>query len=164
VHRPSGRPDDVDLVLRRCTPEDDAVLLGWIPDAEALHHFTGRLLSWPPRLTDLAALQRAEGRTAWALVDARRPQEALGHVEMTVDGAAARLSRVLLAPARRGRGWGRRLVSLAVEEARRRGAHEVGLNVVRGNAPALRTYRALGFTPLPEQPRADVVAMVLRLP
>lgn len=153
-----------DLALRRCTPDDYTALLTWIDSAHALHLFTGAVLSWPLTLRQFDALKDIDGRTDWTLVDAAAPGEALGHIEITRVGAMARLSRVLVAPARRRRGCGRSLVALAIGEAQRQGAEEVGLNVVRGNEPAIRTYSALGFTPLPSQPRSDVVAMVVRVP
>ncbi len=50
-----------------------------------------------------------------------------------------------LLPAWRGRGWGRRLVGAAVQEAVTRGIERVQLEVYHDNEAARRLYRALGF-------------------
>ena len=50
-----------------------------------------------------------------------------------------------VAPAARGRQVGRRLVEAAAEEARRRGARALRLDVFDNNAPAIALYRAAGF-------------------
>jgi ribosomal protein S18 acetylase RimI-like enzyme len=51
-----------------------------------------------------------------------------------------------IAPAHRGRGVGRALVSRATEFARERGAGHVWLEVTNINAPAIHAYRRMGFT------------------
>jgi ribosomal-protein-alanine N-acetyltransferase len=50
-----------------------------------------------------------------------------------------------VAPEQRGRGWGRRLLSLALGVAARRGARTAHLEVRESNWPALGLYRSLGF-------------------
>lgn len=151
-------------MLRRCTGEDYEVLLSWIADTEELYDFTGPVLTWPLALDQFDALHQVEGREDWTMVTSVQSRAALGHVEVTVIGRAARLSRVIVAPACRGRGWGRRLAVLAIEEARRRGTEEVTLKVFRSNEPAIRTYRSLGFTSEAEQARPDIVSMELPIP
>jgi ribosomal protein S18 acetylase RimI-like enzyme len=48
-------------------------------------------------------------------------------------------------PEHRRRGYGRRMLTLAMERAHRKGATAITLNVRSDNAPALALYRQLGF-------------------
>ncbi len=57
----------------------------------------------------------------------------------------AHLANVAVAPIYRFTGLGRRLVGLAIEEARRRRARWLALEVRPSNAAALALYRKLGF-------------------
>jgi [ribosomal protein S18]-alanine N-acetyltransferase len=60
----------------------------------------------------------------------------------------AHLANLAVAPAERRRGLGRRLVEAVLEEARRRGARWVRLEVRVTNEPALRLYGGFGFLPV----------------
>jgi ribosomal protein S18 acetylase RimI-like enzyme len=73
--------------------------------------------------------------------------EAVGYGEVWEDRAAdeAELARILVDPARRGQGVGRRLTALLGEQAREAGFAEVWLRVVPDNEPAVAAYRAAGF-------------------
>ncbi len=63
------------------------------------------------------------------------------------------LARIILAPATRGRGYGRLLVTALTAEALTH--HDaVGMRVVPDNERALRSYRAAGFVPV-DQSLAD---------
>ena len=61
------------------------------------------------------------------------------------DADEAELARLIVDPARRGRGLGRLLATLLLAEARRLGWADVWLRVVPDNEPALRAYAAAGF-------------------
>ncbi|SDY59373.1 GNAT family N-acetyltransferase [Herbiconiux ginsengi] len=140
------------LALRRCVEADYRAILDWIPDAAELYLFTGTRLTWPLTLQQLESLAATPRWTDWTMVEASAPLVPLGHVELAfVDGPddppTARISRVLVSPARRGRGLGGKLAALAVEKARELGAARVELAVIAGNAPAERIYAGLGFTP-----------------
>jgi [ribosomal protein S18]-alanine N-acetyltransferase len=71
----------------------------------------------------------------------------VGYGEIWEDRQAdeAELARILVDPALRGRGIGRRLTVLLGERARAAGFEDVWLRVVPGNEPALGAYRAAGF-------------------
>jgi ribosomal protein S18 acetylase RimI-like enzyme len=56
----------------------------------------------------------------------------------------------------RGRGLGRAAMLLAEDEARRRGATEIGLNVFGFNDVALGLYRSLGYESVSVQMRKVV--------
>ncbi|MDQ0743137.1 ribosomal protein S18 acetylase RimI-like enzyme [Clavibacter sp. B3I6] len=159
-------PDDV-LRLRPFRPARDAEpLRSWFPDEAAFRLFAGDDAPWPFTPDDAARPGHPAAR-AWSAVvtpgseggrgtdgGPRRgaPDDAVGHVEIVpvtagADGGVpgARLTRIALAPAVRGRGWGPVLVEAAVRQAAREGARRVGLNVVPGNDAALRAYARAGF-------------------
>jgi ribosomal protein S18 acetylase RimI-like enzyme len=52
---------------------------------------------------------------------------------------------ITVAPAYRGRGWGRALMLALEDEARRLGVGEIRLNVFGGNEVARGLYRSLGY-------------------
>jgi RimJ/RimL family protein N-acetyltransferase len=66
-----------------------------------------------------------------------------------------------LHPAVRGRGLARRLVAVALNWARVKGARTVRLRVAVDNAAARTVYESLGFSPSGDADRADEVAMTL---
>lgn len=87
------------------------------------------------------------GRLCWMAEDAAAGGT-IGHAQLAFDwrNGNARLGRVAVAPAARGRGLARPMLALVVGEAfARRGIERVELNVYTSNAPAIRTYEALGF-------------------
>ncbi|MGD8166271.1 GNAT family N-acetyltransferase [Herbiconiux sp. P16] len=155
--------------LRRCVDADYRALLGWIPDAAELYLFTGTRFTWPLTLDQLGSLAATPRWTDWTLVETSAPLAPLGHVELAfVDGPddppTVRISRVLVAPFRRGRGLGGVLAVLAVEKARELGAMQVELAVITGNERAERVYARLGFVPSPRSPkRPDVHELALDL-
>lgn len=61
-------------------------------------------------------------------------------------GQPARIELVGVDPQRRGEGVGRRLVAAAVSAAARGGAAQIQVGAYGDNEPALRLYRAAGFT------------------
>jgi ribosomal-protein-alanine N-acetyltransferase len=64
---------------------------------------------------------------------------------MTSDGAEADVQTVAVAPSAQGRGLGSRLVGALVDEALRRGAGALLLEVAADNAGAIALYSSLGF-------------------
>ncbi|MGN8025637.1 GNAT family N-acetyltransferase [Microbacterium sp. 22242] len=144
----------------RIRPRHDAdgeIVVGWIPDAEALYLFTGPRLQWPIDAKQLSGMEHP-GLSAWILVE-EGADSPVGHFDLTVEGSVARLGRVLIDPEQRGRGLAHILTDLAVEQARALGASELRLNVIAGNEPAIRTYRRAGFVELAESERPDVRVM-----
>ena len=76
------------------------------------------------------------------------------------------LARLVVDPAPRGRGLGRRLIELLMAAGRERYPHdEFSLFVYRANESAYRCYRSLGFTIAdypPDMPHADVCDYLTR--
>ena len=70
------------------------------------------------------------------------------------------LVRILVAPAMRGKGHGKRLCSLLLKEALHMpNVKQVSLRVRRNNLPAVGAYRSIGFHKLESESNAGVLAM-----
>jgi RimJ/RimL family protein N-acetyltransferase len=146
--------------LRERAPDDVAVIIDWIPDAEALHRFAGPRLSWPLTVEQMQNSGANAGSTAWVFEVAHR---LTGHAQLTPSGCAMRLGRVLVDPALRGRGHGRRLLLAVIEQALREGAQRVELSVMCDNTAAQHLYTSVGFVPTLERATPGMVAMTLPL-
>jgi ribosomal protein S18 acetylase RimI-like enzyme len=74
-------------------------------------------------------------------------EELVGYGEVWEDREEneAELARILVDPARRGEGIGRRLTALLCGRAAEAGFDDIWLRVVPANEPALAAYRAAGF-------------------
>lgn len=71
--------------------------------------------------------------------------ELAGYAGLAVNGDEAWINNIAVVPARRGHGLGRRMVGDLLDEARRRGAATVALEVAVDNGPAQRLYDSYGF-------------------
>ena len=85
---------------------------------------------------------RRSGRTSASRGASRSATERSGRI---VRPTKPELARILVDPALRRRGIGRRLTALLGERARAAGFVDVWLRVVPDNEPALAAYRAAGF-------------------
>ena len=82
------------------------------------------------------------------------------------DAAIGEVKRLYVQPARRGEGWGRRLVAALLEEARAIGYDELKLDTLDWMDAARGLYEAAGFVrslPYYDNPLPGVVYMSLRL-
>lgn len=68
-----------------------------------------------------------------------------GFILAQAAGGEAEILTLAVAPAARGRGLGRALVTAAARHAATMGANALFLEVEEGNAPALALYAGLGF-------------------
>ena len=143
-----GRGADLpcDGMVLRLEPFVEAharTVLGWVESAEE----ADRWASAGSRVLEPALLRE------WHADPEVRPyvgfegSEPVGYGEVWEDRDAdeAELARILVAPALRRRGIGRRLTALLGERARESGFADVWLRVVPDNEPALAAYRAAGF-------------------
>lgn len=93
--------------------------------------------------------------------------EILGYAGVNLGGQIADVMTVAVAPACRGAGHGRRLLSWLIDTARERGAAHLVLEVRADNAPAAALYSCAGFTTISVRRRyyqpGDVDAHIMRL-
>ncbi len=66
-----------------------------------------------------------------------------------LDGATAELKRMYVDPSVRGRGIGRAIVEALEREARLRGVTRIVLETGTRLGPAIRLYKAMGYSPIP---------------
>jgi ribosomal protein S18 acetylase RimI-like enzyme len=129
----------VDLV------EFDATLAvsvaGWPVSAQESVRWCGRADVTPEVVAGWGA---AEDVRVFTLMDAGEP---VGYGELWLDEDEVELARLIVAPARRRQGVGRRLVEALTDIARQH-AGLIFLRVHPDNAAATRVYRAAGFEPV----------------
>lgn len=136
------------------TPADSTVLTAFrVEDAE-------EIVRWPAHLAEARAwagamLQRlpeaaqllewhTEGVRPWVL---RRDACALAYGELWLDEQQqeVELARMIVQPALRHNGLGRRLVTLMLLSARCAGFRQAFVRVTPANRPAIQCYQAAGF-------------------
>ena len=86
------------------------------------------------------------------LVDTQRPSRIDGFILMRFAADEAEVLSVAVAQARRGRGFGRKLVESGLRHAYERGTARVFLEVDASNTAASNLYRAIGFVTVAERP------------
>lgn len=153
------------ITLRPFAAQDDDLLISWFANADELRLFAGNSLRWPLDRSQLAAIRAESTVKAWTAVE-RATDEVVGHIELAhlTDRRWGRLSRVAIAPRRRGEGLGRELVAAALDEAVRAGMTGVDLRVYGVNAAARATYLAAGFSEIgADRLEPELLWMVKRL-
>ena len=128
--------------LQPFDPADAELVSSWAPTAQEVWTWVSRrTVPVPPdAIRDWAAEQ---GSVTYLVHEDGTPV-AFGQVWLDDDEEDAELARLLVAPAHRGRGVGRRMVRALTEVARQHRPH-VAMRVAPGNEAALRSYAAAGF-------------------
>lgn len=87
----------------------------------------------------------AHPQTRWYVVAEDPAGALLGYAGLMAGGAEADVQTVAVLPSAQGRGLGGLLLRALIDEAVRRGAAALLLEVRRDNAPAIALYRRFGF-------------------
>lgn len=140
------------LTLRALEPEDCDVLESWISSADALWQWSGPWdFRWPldhrHLRRDLAGAGAGERRRLFAAVD-DGGGVLVGHAMLTIqpEHRLGVIGRVLIDPARRGRGLGVALMREVVRVGfERLGLHRLQLAVYDYNTAAIAAYQRAGF-------------------
>lgn len=135
-------------VLRIPEPADYPAIASWIPDAPSCARWAGPRVPFPFSAAELPSLLAVDGAVSYCLVgEATGPLGFGQHWELTP--GAVHLGRIVVSPATRGQGLGRRLCQLLIIQAvHATGVTAVTLRVYRDNAAAFALYCSLGFTPV----------------
>lgn len=150
----------MELLLRNPELDDYASIASWIPDAVACARWAGPRMSYPFASCDLPdLLHMPEGSSrVLGTGDSRQPL-GFGQYWISREGEV-HLGRIIVAPAQRGRGLGKRMCRLLMEEAvADTGAKAVTLRVYRDNPSARAVYVALGFAPVEVESDAQLLFM-----
>jgi len=138
------------LKLRPYEQTDVRTILSWSKDEVAFYKWTAGVLGdWPlteeqfGQVSNLIPFTAVEDDEIVGFFTLRKPGE-------TMD--LLRFGFVVVDPEKRGCGYGKRMLLLGIEEARKLGAKKVSLGVFENNPPAYHCYKAAGFqdVPLPE--------------
>ena len=141
------------LRLRPFRPAEAELAAGWSQalGEDGFYAWSAGRLGPPPLaanklLEALAAMAGREDLSAFTLLAGERPCGFLTLRRSSPGENALRLGFILVDPARRGQGLGRRMLELASRYAFEVwGASQVSLGVFEHNEPARRCYRACGF-------------------
>ncbi|GAA1639424.1 GNAT family N-acetyltransferase [Catellatospora bangladeshensis] len=132
--------------LRMVEAADAAVVAGWAGTADECRRWCSRDEVTAETVTGWAAEPDV---TAYLLVEGDETV-AYGELWLDEEEGEAELARLIVAPAHRGRGLGRRLVSELT--ARARDHHpEVFMRVHPDNTAALRCYTGAGYQHVPQE-------------
>ena len=123
------------LNVRRLQEDD-------LPALVKLEQETFPWLWWETATTFRQTNQRPD---IWVLV-AYRGGELMGYLILAVRGTWGHLNRIGVQPRYQGQGLGRELLTVAIEEMARRGAHTLGLNTQSTNSRSQHLYEDFGFT------------------
>lgn len=151
------------LMLRRARPADvDAIM--------AIERATFTTDAWPEH----AMRAELEGAHTYYLVvvDDARPDVAVAYAGLLAPSGSGQgdIQTIAVDAAARGRGLGRALMHALIDEARRRGATELFLEVRADNPVARTLYESLGFTEIGvrrgyyQPDGVDAIAMRLDVP
>ncbi len=126
--------------------EDYGLIEAWVADERTHALWCARRFPWPLRRESFEGkLRELEEKGDRPFTAVSEEGEAVGFVCVSPGPGAgeSRLKFVLVAPEKRGRGYGRALVTLASEAS---GAGTVRLSVFSCNAAARSCYERAGFT------------------
>lgn len=141
---------ETELQLRRYLPQAAPSIVTWPQTIDEARWWVGPQTTWPvPR----AAVQRWHADPDVHPYILSLGTTLLGYGELWVDPdeQEVELARLIVAPEHRGQGFGRALVLLLLEEARRTEYSRVFLRVVPENHAAIACYRRAGFTPVSQE-------------
>lgn len=133
------------LRLRPYHTSDAKTVLSWTRDEKAFYEWTAGVLGGYPlteeqfnAVVDLMAFTAIDDNETAGFFTMRRPAEAFD---------VLRFGFVVVAPEKRGNGFGKRMLLLGLKYAKEiYGAKKVSLGVFENNEPAYRCYKSVGFT------------------
>lgn len=128
--------------IRKYTSTDAATILSWTHDEKAFYQWSAGVLgTYPITEEDFAFVENLDAFTAYdddgivGFFTLRKPSEQ----------NILRIGFVIVDPDKRGKGYGKQMMKLALGIAFERGADAVSLGVFENNLPAYYCYKAAGF-------------------
>ncbi len=156
---------DARFRLREITPADSLHLYRWRMDPASRPMFRQtEEVSFAAHETYLARYFAQDNADRWFVMEAAgRPVGAIALLGPDATRGEAEWGRLVVAPEARGRGHGRKALSLLIEYARGIGLRRLRCEVLAGNAPAEALYRELGFLEIgSDEPGARVFRYLAR--
>ena len=135
--------------------ESDArQVAGWPTSTEDVRRWAGSDPGWPVDVSVFGRWHAEPDVKPYVMRDGKTP---VGYGEVWIDEAEQEieLARILVNPARRGRGVGKLLVRLLLERASLYELPDAFVRVVPDNHAALACYRGAGLSPVSESEREE---------
>jgi UDP-2,4-diacetamido-2,4,6-trideoxy-beta-L-altropyranose hydrolase len=151
------------LVCREAGMDDAELLWRWANDAETRRNaFSKATIPFEEHFAWLERRLRSDATRIWVFSHGDDP---VGQVRFDIEGNRAEID-IAVAPERRGRGYGKAMLTEAIDRLRaEHGARFTPrASVLEANAASLRMFRACGFTEVGAERRGDDRAIVLELP
>lgn len=132
------------LRLRPYHPDEAAAVLSWNTDERSFYQWTAGVLGSYPLTTE--AFNAVSRYMAFIAIDEHAP---VGFLTLRMPNDSfdeLRIGFVIVDPAKRGRGYGKKMIQLAARYAKEIfAAKKVSLIVFENNPSACRCYQAVGF-------------------
>lgn len=126
-------------------------LISWVDSEEMLMQFAGPSFQYPLTAGQLASHSNDPTHLSFSLVR-ETPREMLGYGEIKISNDTAFLCRLIIAPEKRGQGYGHILVRELLAEIKRLPMiTQVELNVFDFNESAIHLYKKFGFVVNPDK-------------
>lgn len=135
------------MTLRPYIKTDASIILSWIKDRLAFRKWSAdRYPIYPPRPEDMDALYAADGVFPFTAIE---DGKVVGHLMLRYPDISHKVIRfgfVIVDDQLRGKGYGKRMLQLAIEIARHDfGAERITLGVFDNNPSAFHCYESVGF-------------------
>ncbi|MCR4994490.1 MAG: GNAT family N-acetyltransferase [Bacteroidales bacterium] len=136
------------MTLRPYIKSDAPIILSWIADRAAFRKWCAdRLPVYPPRPEDMDVQYATDCIFPFTALDDNG--EVVGHLMLRYPDASktlVRLGFVIVSDELRGKGYGKQMLQLAIEKAKKEfGAEKITLGVFDNNPSALHCYESAGF-------------------
>ncbi len=133
--------------LRPFSPDDASTILSWCKDKHAFRQWSAdRYKEFPAQPEEMT--QEYEGDNKFPLT-AVEGETIIGHILLrypTEDKTLVRFGFIIVDNTKRGKGYGKQMLRLAIEYAQRElGARRITLGVFCENRSALECYKSVGF-------------------
>ncbi len=135
------------LILRPFIPSDAPTILSWCKDKHAFRLWSAdRYKDFPAQSEEMMTQYEGDNMHPLTAVDERN---IIGHILLrypTNDRTLVRFGFVIVDVTKRGKGYGKQMLRLAIEYAQRElGAKRITLGVFCENRSALDCYKSVGF-------------------
>jgi ribosomal protein S18 acetylase RimI-like enzyme len=139
-------------LLRDFRRSDAREVARWPTSLAEVRLWAGGAPGWPVDVSVFRGWHADPDVKPYVLCEGEKP---IGYGEVWIDEPEqeVELARIIVSPARRGYGMGRRLVRLFLQRAASSRLPDAFVRVVPENGAALACYRGAGFSPVSEEER-----------
>ena len=144
------------MTLRKYKSKDSKIICSWVKDEKTLFQWSADKIGKFPLLGNELNenyAQRNDEECFFPLTAVDENENVRGHLFALYphadDKARAHFGFVIVSPEIRGKGYGRKMLELAIEYVQKEfGASKITLGVFENNPKAKSCYESLGFSPV----------------